>query len=137
MMSALAVVLLLQPVLAEPSEVRLIAAGTGDDVVQWTVDGEHVATTKDREAAVVILGAGTHRIEAQSEAPGVWTAVARPVAPPGSAGLTFMPAWSATSHGRPEPRPTPTADWLPILGLGLAVIGAAVVRRTGNQGASA
>lgn len=92
-MMLLAAILVLQPVLAEDGQLRLVAADVGDDVVVWTLDGVEVARTSDREAAVVNVSAGVHELRATSPARGAWHALARP---DGSAqGAAFVPGWSA------------------------------------------
>lgn len=92
----LAAAVLLQPVLAEDGPLRLVAVGTGDDVVDWTLDGRLVATTGDGEAASVAASAGPHELWATSRSDAAWRALARPDgASPG--GATAVPAWTAVN----------------------------------------
>lgn len=107
--SALAAALLLQPVLAEEGDLRLVAVGTGGHRVEWTLDGHHVASTADGEAATVPAGAGPHELWAVSGAEGAWRALARPDgAAAGGAGA--VPAWSAL-HAPAEPAGPPAWAW--------------------------
>jgi hypothetical protein len=118
-MMLLAAVLVLQPVLAEDGDLRLVAAGVGDDPVVWTLDGVEVARTADREAAVVNVSAGVHELRASSAATGAWHALARP---DGLAdGAAFVPGWSARHEPEPSPGGADGSRWdrLPPLPLAL------------------
>ncbi|MES2154675.1 MAG: hypothetical protein V4510_06015 [bacterium] len=118
MMHVLVAVVILHPVLAEPGDVRLVAAGTGGASTEWAVDGAHVASTADREAAVVHLQAGGHRIEAESHASRAWIAIARVV--PAQPGLAYVPSWSGGAAGEAT-RPIPVD--LPVVGVAVAAAG--------------
>lgn len=91
--AALAVVLLLQPVLEADGPLRLVAADVGDAEVVWSLDGIEVARTRDREAAVVEVAGGPHELRAASTAQGAWMAMARPDG--AGEGATFVPGWVA------------------------------------------
>lgn len=121
MIPVLLSLVVLHPFLAEPSDLRLVAAGTGAEVVDWTVDGQWVATTRDREAATLLVEAGPHRVTAESRSPLSWTAVVRPA--PDAAGMAYVSAWSAASPGETH-RPIPGGDW----GVVALLAGAALVR---------
>lgn len=83
--------LLLQPVLAEPSTLRVASAGAG---AQWRLDGEPVAVTADGEAASFAVSAGRHDLWAVSAEEGSWSAFAR-LEPETDEGAAFVPAWTA------------------------------------------
>lgn len=122
-LAGLAAALLLQPVLAADGDLRLVAVGTGDVAVEWTLDGRLVATTRDGEAASVPAGAGPHELWATSRADGTWRALARPDgAAAGGAGA--VPAWTAV-HESEEAAGWPAWTW-PVAGAAAAV--AALVR---------
>ena len=105
----LAAALLLHPVLAEDGHLRLVAVGTGDDAVEWRLDGHPVATTGDGEAVSVPAVAGPHELWATSPAEGEWRALARPDgAVPGGAGA--VPAWTA-AHVPREEQGLPAWTW--------------------------
>jgi hypothetical protein len=119
-MPILAAALLLQPVLSEAGPLRVVAVGTGDDPVQWSLDGVDVATTTDGQAARIDASAGRHELWARSASDGHWRALARPEAsPPG--GAQVVTAWTAVH----EPETTHQApSWLLPVG---AVAGSAAV----------
>lgn len=122
-LAVLLATIVLAPVLDEPGWVRLVATGVGDEPVRWLADGAVVATTRDGEASRVWLGAGEHRIEAQSAAPGGWQALARP--DPGEATWNAVPAW----YG--EHAATQAAPGLPLAAaLAVFSVGAARAKRT-------
>lgn len=98
----LASVLILHPVMDEPSDLRVVAAGV-EEPVEWELDGRLVATTGDREAASFPIGAGTHQLVARTDHEGAWEVMARPdPQDPGTA--TYVPAWTARHV------PTPAGD---------------------------
>lgn len=116
-MMLLAAVLVLQPVLAEDGQLRLVAADVGDESVTWALDGVEVARTTDREAAVVNVSAGVHELRVTSAARGAWHALARP---DGTAdGAAFVPGWSALHEPEPAGTGRPWWDRLPSLPLAL------------------
>ena len=94
-MMALAAMLVLQPVLAEEGELRLVATGFGDGAVTWTLDGATVATTSFGEAAVVPAAAGPHVVFAHHRGDG-WQALVRPE-PQAPGQAVWAPAWTAAS----------------------------------------
>lgn len=104
-MTALVVVLLLSPVLAEAGDLRLVATGVDDERVVWLLDGVEVAQTHDRQAATVSVSGGAHLLEARSSATGRWQALARP--DPVGDGAAYVPAWTAVH----EPSATPATGW--------------------------
>lgn len=115
--------LLLHPSLAEDGHLRLVAVGTGDDAVEWTLDGAVVAVTRDGEAARVAVSAGPHELWATSRADADWRALARLDDRPAS-GAEVMPAWTAQhSPSAVNERPT----WL--LPAGAALGSAAILVR--------
>jgi hypothetical protein len=115
--------LLLHPSLAEDGHLRLVATGTGDQAVEWTLDGAVVAVTRDGEAARVPVSAGPHELWATSRAEAEWRALARLDDRPAS-GAEVMPAWTAQYSPSAAPdRPT----WL--LPAGAALGSAAVLVR--------
>lgn len=115
----IAAALLLQPVLAEDGDLRLVAVGTGGDEVTWTLDGRTVATTRDGEAAAIPASAGPHDLWATSEAQGPWRVLARPDgAVAGGAGP--VPAWTAVNV---EPGESGPPAWLwPVATLAAALL---------------
>jgi hypothetical protein len=121
--------LLLQPWLAEDGHLRLVAVGVGDEPVEWTLDGEVVATTADGEAARVAASAGPHELWATSAAGESWRALARPDDRP-SAGAQAVPAWTAVH----EPEAAGQRTWLLPAG---AVVGSAAVLVRPSQGKKA
>ena len=129
----LAAVLLLQPVLAEEGEVRLVAAGVGRDEVVWHVDGVEIARTGDREAATAFLAAGEHEVAAHGPAGARWQALARLDGP--AAGAAYVPAWTAVHEPVDAPRGSGAIDlsaW-PVA-LAVAAVGlAAWPRRRGLE----
>lgn len=134
-MMALAVVLVLQPVLAEDGALRLAATGVGDAEVTWLLDGAEVARTADREATVVAVAAGVHELRAVSEAQGRWTAMARP---DGSGdGAAYVPAWAATHEPALRPASAEGHLWRPSLPLGLAVLALVMLAWPGRSGLEA
>ncbi len=98
MMWFIAASLLLQPVLAEPTDVRLVATGTGEQPVEWHVDGRRLAVTNDSEPATVRLPAGAHDLWAVTSHDGSWQVLARPDHVPGP-GIHEVPAWTAHHQG--------------------------------------
>lgn len=94
MMWMLAASLLLQPVLAEDADLRLVATGVGDASVEWHLDGARIAVTRDGEAATVQLDAGAHELWAVTRHDGSWNALARPD-PTGVDGFEPVVAWTA------------------------------------------
>jgi hypothetical protein len=115
--------LLLQPWLADDGHLRLVAIDVGDETVEWTLDGEVVATTREGEAARVPAAAGPHELWATSASNEPWRALARPDDRP-PAGAEPVPAWTAVHEPSGAGAP-PT--WL--LPAGAAVGGAAVLVR--------
>jgi hypothetical protein len=97
MTAAFLAVLLLNPVLEEPSALRMVAVGTGPEPVEWLLDGRVVATTLDGEAVTVQAGPGEHEVVARSRAAVRWTALVRsePLGP----GMSYVPAWTAEWDG--------------------------------------
>ncbi|MHB1262053.1 MAG: hypothetical protein ACYC2H_10100 [Thermoplasmatota archaeon] len=89
--------LLLHPTLADEGHLRLVAVGTGDETVTWSLDGKVVATTRDGEAARVPATAGPHDLWASSESEARWRALARPDDRP-AAGAEVVPAWTAVNE---------------------------------------
>ena len=123
LLAGLAAAILLQPVLADDGDLRLVAVGTGGDDVTWSLDGRVVARTRDGEAARVDASAGPHELWASSASEGRWRALARPDGRP-SGGAEVVPAWTAENEPAAAPaRPT----WL--LPAGAAVGSAAVLVR--------
>jgi class 3 adenylate cyclase len=121
---ALAAALLLQPVLAEDGPLRLVAVGTGDHPVEWTLDGRPVARTGDGEAARVEASAGPHELWASSAARGHWRVLARPD-PAVLGGAEPVAAWTAVHEA--EPPPAGRHAWL--LPVGAAAGSAALLAR--------
>ncbi|MFA5943667.1 MAG: hypothetical protein WC876_04280 [Candidatus Thermoplasmatota archaeon] len=115
--------LLLHPALADDGHLRLVAVGTGDEAVEWSLDGEVVARTRDGEAARVAASAGPHELWASSASEGRWRVLARPDDRP-PAGAELVPAWTAV-HEPLESVDRPS--WL--LPAGAAVGSAAVLVR--------
>lgn len=105
----LASLLALHPVLDEPTDLRLVATGTGDDPVTWTLGGEDVAVTGDGEAARIPVPAGEHTVQAATDHEGTWRALVRP--DPSGPGVAYVDGWSAVHT------PTPSAGdpWWPPL----------------------
>jgi hypothetical protein len=86
--------LLLHPALADDGHLRLVAVGTGDATVEWSLDGVVVAHSADGEAVRVEAAAGPHDLWASSPSDGRWRALARPDDRPAS-GAEVVPAWTA------------------------------------------
>lgn len=130
-MIALAVVLVLSPVLAEDGDLRLVATGVGDDEVIWVLNGVEVARSHDREAVTVAVAAGVHDLQVHSNATTRWQAVARP--DPQVEGAAYVPAWTAIH----EP---PAADeggrtWLrPSIPLALGALAVLLLVAPGRRG---
>ena len=118
MEAAALALLVLAPVLDEPGPLRLVAVGTGDAIVEWSLDGLPVANTTDGVAATIEASAGEHTVTARSKAQGRWTALVRP--DPTGAGLQSVPAWTATWEGTP---PGPAATPFHAAGIGAAATG--------------
>lgn len=113
--------LLLQPVLDEPATLRLVATGTGSEVVEWHLDGERVAVTADGEPFTVNASAGPHDLWAVTAHDGSWNALVRPdgVVP----GAHHVHAWTANHAGAAK-------DWNPLpLALGTLALAMFVGRR--------
>ena len=91
--AALLAVLVLQPVLAEPGPLRLVAVGTGTETVEWLVDGTVVATTLDGVPAAVNATAGMHTVVARTAYQASWSALVR--SEPSGPGIQYVPAWTA------------------------------------------
>ncbi|MFO1532305.1 MAG: hypothetical protein ABR562_01180 [Thermoplasmatota archaeon] len=116
-----AAVLILNPVLAETTPVRLVSVGTGDIPVEWSVDGMPVAVGADGVPVTVEVAAGPHTLTARAEFAGAWEVMARPQ--PTSAGMAYVPAWTAATTGTPqppEPVPAPAFGAVAILMVGVA-----------------
>lgn len=134
MEAAALALLLLAPVLDEPGPLRLVAVGTGDATVEWSLDGLVVANTTDGVAATIEASAGEHTVTARSTAQGRWTALVRP--DPTGAGLQSVPAWTATWEGGAASAASPPTQ---AMGLGAAATGGlaavwlAVRRRRGRR----
>lgn len=123
MIALLMAALLLHPALAEDGHLRLVAVGTGDEPVEWSLDGEVVAQTSDGEAARVPAPAGPHDLWASSASGSRWRALARPDGRP-AGGAEVVPAWTAVHEpAAAHDRPT----WL--LPVGAALGSAAVLVR--------
>ena len=115
--------LFLHPTLADDGHLRLVAVGTGDEVVEWSLDGEVVARTRDGEAGRVAVSAGPHDLWASSASNEPWRILARPDDSP-EAGAAVVPAWTAVH----EPvASSAKPSWL--LPAGAAVGSAAVLVR--------
>jgi hypothetical protein len=124
LLAGLLAAVLLHPALADDGHLRLVAVGTGGEDVEWRLDGQLVATTRDGEAARVPASAGPHELWASSAAEGRWRVLARPDDRPASGGAEVVPAWTA-EH---EPPPSPGGPtWL--LPAGAALGSAAVLVR--------
>src|SRR5688572_21501442 len=108
MLAMVLAALLLQPALAEDGHLRLVAVGTGDETVEWSLDGEVVARTRDGEAVRVPASAGPHELWATSASEEQWRALARSDDRPAT-GAEVVPAWTAV-HEPAEPRRG--ASWL-------------------------
>jgi len=122
-MSAALAVLMLHPVLAEPGALRLVAAGTGMDTVEWWVDGNVVGVGLEGSAVAVNVSAGEHSVVARTRWPGPWQVLARP--DPHGPGLTGTAAWTASSPGlTPEEQAIPAPWLLPLLGVMVATVAA-------------
>ncbi len=126
MIPIVAALLILQPAVQDASDVRLVAAGTGSQTIDWSLDGQWVATTRDHEAATVRMPGGAHRVTAESHSIHPWTAMAR--VDPSGPGLAYVPAWSASAPGEPV-RPIPMPFAVP-----LAMLGAFLLRRRLSKG---
>lgn len=118
MMWAVAALLLVQPVLEEPGDLRLVATGPPGPV-EWLVDGQEAGRTAAREALTVAAAAGPHAVVARTAHAGPWQVVVRLDAP--GPGIAYTPAWTASSPGE-GPRPIPGLS-APLLAL--AVLAAA------------
>jgi hypothetical protein len=129
----LASMLLLHPVLDDPTDLRLVAAGVGDHDVVWSLDGREVATTSDREAASVRVEAGRHEVVARTAHNGPWEALAR-AQPSGHHGAAYVPAWTARFDGTPEAEGG-LPDWLWAIPLLLVAAGAVLVPRLRGEAA--
>lgn len=118
-LAAVVAAVLLPIQLSDNTDLRLASSGTGDEVVEWSLDGQIVATTRDGEPAELHLGAGRHQLWAESESHREWHAVARPDAT--AEDVRLVPAWSATVPARPADGPI----WIPYAAglVGLAVVG--------------
>jgi hypothetical protein len=116
--------LLLHPALADDGHLRLVAVGTGDEPVEWSLDGEVVARTRDGEAARVPASAGPHELWVSSASEARWRALARPDDRSAEGGAEVVPAWTAEHEPAPEPA---GPAWL--LPAGAAVGSAAVLVR--------
>ena len=128
LLAGLLAAVLLHPALADDGHLRLVAVGTGDDVVEWSLDGQVVARTRDGEAARVPASAGPHELWASSAAEGRWRALARPDDRPAAGGAEVVPAWTAEHEPAPSSgRPT----WLLPAG---AALGSAAVLVRPSQG---
>lgn len=130
-MMALAVVLLLNPVLADDGDLRLVASGVGDHEVVWVLDGVVVARTADREAVTLPVPSGSHELQAHSNATTRWQAVARP--DPDAPGATYVPAWTALHEPTLANRPVPAWSQ-PTLALGLAAVAVGLLLAPGRRG---
>jgi hypothetical protein len=105
--SLVAAAVLLQPVLADDGPLRVVAVGTGDDPVDWTLDGRLVATTADGEAASVPASSGPHELWATSRSDAAWRALARPD-PSSPGGAAAVPAWTAVNVPAASDRALPS-----------------------------
>lgn len=119
MMWALAALLLVQPVLQDQGNLRLVAVGP-EQPVTWVVDGHEAGVTAAREPLVVPVGAGPHAIVARTGHAGPWQVVVRLDTP--GPGISYVPAWTAESAGEPAARVIPG---LPVMLVALAVVVAA------------
>lgn len=134
MEAAALALLVLVPVLDQPGPLRLVAVGTGEATVEWSLDGLVVANTTDGVAATIQAPAGEHTITARSTAQGRWTALVRP--DPSGAALQSVPAWTATWEGgvaTPSPPPGPALGLGAAATGGLAAVWLAVRRRQGRR----
>ena len=135
----LAAVLVLNPVLAEDGDLRLVATGVEGHKVTWTLDGEAVAVTGDREAAVVAATAGAHEVRATSLAQGRWHAVARIDGV--AEGAAYVPAWSATHEPdrltAVQRMPAGGRGLMPPVTVSLALAAAALLMLPGRRGLEA
>lgn len=106
----LAASILLQPVLAEETPLRIVATGIGADEAVWSLDGVEVARTRDAEATVVQATPGRHDLWVESEARGAWRVLARPEATvPGEA--RYVEGWSAVHE--PPAKGAGVSWWVP------------------------
>lgn len=121
MNALVAAALLLSPELAADGALRLVSQGTGDEPVQWLLDGHVVATTNDTTVARIDAVAGQHALWATTGFNGDWRVLAR-LEPTGS-DVMHVPAWTA-QHEAP-PVATERPDWL--LPVAFAAVGAALV----------
>jgi hypothetical protein len=124
--SLLLAALLLHPTLAEDGHLRMVAVGTGEGpegAVEWSLDGQLVATTRDGEAARVEAAAGPHELWASSPSESRWRALARPDDRPAT-GAEVVPAWTAVHEPAPA---SPRHTWM--LPAGALVGGVAVLVR--------
>lgn len=102
--------LLLHPVMSDDGHLRLVAVGTGDEPIEWSLDGAVVATTRDGEAVRVPASAGPHELWASSASEERWRALARPDdGPAAGAGAEVVPAWTAVHEPAEE---APRRGWL-------------------------
>ena len=118
-MAALLSALFLQPVLDEPTPLRLVALGAD---VSWELDGLVVARTQDGQAATVLVDQGSHELWVTSQERNDWQAFARPE-PVGHEGAAFVAGWSAR-HEAPADGDG-GAGWfapLALAGLGVALL---------------
>ncbi len=103
----------------DATELRLVAAGTGDRAVDWYVDGDWVATTGDGEAAHLLVD-GACDVWATTAHEGNWRVLVRPAAGSGPGDLAYVEGWSAHHDSRPTVGANP-APYLMMLG-GLGVV---------------
>jgi hypothetical protein len=123
--------LLLNPVLAEDGQLRIVAVGAD---VEWHLDGAPIAETQDGQPALVEVAAGEHELWAVSDDHGSWQAMVR-VEPEPAAGVAYVPAWSARHAVEREDGGLP--GW--TIPAALAVVGALLLlpRRRGREGDAA
>ncbi len=117
--------LVVHPVVDEPTDLRMVAVGV-DGEVTWTLDGDVVARTTDREAATVHVDAGSHELIARSDTDAAWEIMARPE--PRGEGAAYVPAWTA----KHEPTPAQAdglRSWLWLIAAGVAAAALVVVPR--------
>lgn len=106
-------ILLLHPVVDEPTDLRLIS----DQETTWILDGVDLGQTEPQEFLEVLVGAGAHEIVAESSTKGDWTILARPTT--SGEGLQYVPSWTAKQVGSFEVNNWPAIGFL---GLGIALI---------------
>lgn len=108
-MMAVAVALLTMQVVAdEPAALRLVATVAESENVVWRVNGIWVGTTTGREALVIPVGAGHHRVEAHGSAAAPWIAAAWLV--PDGADVRYVHATWASAEGL-DARPIAWPAW--------------------------